>query len=216
MVRLMSDLEDLKNLATQFLRWHRDRYYPVAAQISAVLPNYRHLSDREIPDQPFKQSDAQELIARKAGFGSWEALRDAHRTSAGAQAQPLCQATLLAAEPQLFVSDIATSCEFYVQMLGFAVAFTYGKPPFYGQAFRQGARLNLRCLDKAGIDPERRDRDQLLSASVALDDARPLFSEYQAAGVVFAQTLRTEPWGARTFIVRDPDGNLILFADPGD
>jgi len=30
--------------------------------------------------------------------------------------------------------------------------------------------------------------------------------------VDFAQTLRNEPWGARTFIVRDPDGNLILFA----
>ncbi|WP_435528297.1 hypothetical protein [Mesorhizobium abyssinicae] len=24
--------------------------------------------------------------------------------------------------------------------------------------------------------------------------------------------MRTEPWGARTFIVSDPDGNLICFA----
>jgi uncharacterized glyoxalase superfamily protein PhnB len=38
----------------------------------------------------------------------------------------------------------------------------------------------------------------------------------QAAGVRFHQTLRTEPWGARTFIVRDPEGNLILFAGRGD
>ncbi|OCP36555.1 hypothetical protein BC360_04025 [Ensifer sp. LC163] len=28
--------------------------------------------------------------------------------------------------------------------------------------------------------------------------------------------LRTEPWGARNFIVLDPDGNLILFAGPAD
>jgi catechol 2,3-dioxygenase-like lactoylglutathione lyase family enzyme len=27
--------------------------------------------------------------------------------------------------------------------------------------------------------------------------------------------LRTEPWGARTFIVKDPDGNLIAFAGKG-
>jgi uncharacterized glyoxalase superfamily protein PhnB len=32
------------------------------------------------------------------------------------------------------------------------------------------------------------------------------------AGVEFHQPLKPEPWGARTFIVRDPDGNLILFA----
>jgi len=31
--------------------------------------------------------------------------------------------------------------------------------------------------------------------------------------VVFHQVLKTEPWGARTFIVRDLDGNLILFAE---
>jgi hypothetical protein len=23
------------------------------------------------------------------------------------------------------------------------------------------------------------------------------------------------PWGARNFIVKDPDGNLVLFAGPG-
>lgn len=61
-----------------------------------------------------------------------------------------------------------------------------------------------------------RGREQLLAASIALDDAKPLFLEYQAAGVVFEQSLRTEPWGARTFIARDPDGNLILFAGRGE
>jgi hypothetical protein len=30
------------------------------------------------------------------------------------------------------------------------------------------------------------------------------------------QTLRKEPWGAETFIVKDPDGNLLLFADAAD
>jgi len=30
------------------------------------------------------------------------------------------------------------------------------------------------------------------------------------------QPLTSEPWGARTFIVRDPDDNLVLFAGHGD
>jgi hypothetical protein len=33
--------------------------------------------------------------------------------------------------------------------------------------------------------------------------------------VSFHQSLRTEPWGARTFIVQDPDGNLIAFSGSG-
>ena len=117
---------------------------------------------------------------------------------------------LLAAQPQLFVTDIRASCEFYTRKLGFEVAFTYGEPPFYAQVFRDGARLNLRALDESPFRPEL--CVDLLSASIPLDDAKPLYLEFQAAGVGFHQTLKTEPWGARTFIVADPDGNLILFA----
>jgi len=129
-----------------------------------------------------------------------------------AEARP--KPTLLAAEPQLFVASVVTSCEFYTKKLGFTVAFVYGKPPFYGQVFRDGARLNLRCLSEPAINPELRDREHLLSASITLDDAKGLFLEFQTAGVVFHQVLETEPWGARTFIVCDPDGNLVLFSGP--
>ena len=125
------------------------------------------------------------------------------------------KATLLAAEPQLFVADIGASCEFYTKKLGFAVAFIYGEPPFYAQVFRDGARLNLRSLDEPDIIAALRDREHLLSATITLEDAEPLFLEFQTAGVVFHQTLKSEPWGARTFMVGDPDGNLILFAGRG-
>jgi len=120
--------------------------------------------------------------------------------------------TLVAAEPQLYVRDIVASSEFYSRTLGFSVAFTYGEPPFYAQVFRDGARLNLRQVDTPVVDPGRRDVEQLLTASITLEDAKPLFIEYQDAGADIVQPLKTEPWGARTFIVRDPDGNLLLFA----
>jgi catechol 2,3-dioxygenase-like lactoylglutathione lyase family enzyme len=134
----------------------------------------------------------------------------------GADSERLSRPVLLAAEPQLYVSDVADSCDFYTTKLGFAVAFTYGDPPFYGQVVRDGAHLNLRFVAVPVIDPALRDSEDLLSASIVLDDAEPLYLEYRSAGVTFAQTLRTEPWGARTFIVRDPDGNLILFAAKGE
>jgi catechol 2,3-dioxygenase-like lactoylglutathione lyase family enzyme len=124
--------------------------------------------------------------------------------------------TVITAEPQLFVRDIDSAADFYVQKLGFTLAFSYGEPSFYGQVCRGGARLNLRQLDAPAIDPRRRDAEELLAATIALDDAAPLFREYENAGVQFAQTLRRESWGARTFVVRDPDGNLLLFAGRDD
>src|SRR3954466_15140175 len=66
---------NLRKQAKRYLRWHREHYYPVAARIRAVLPRYRGLLDREILAQPFRLSDAQELVARSVGFESWEALR---------------------------------------------------------------------------------------------------------------------------------------------
>jgi catechol 2,3-dioxygenase-like lactoylglutathione lyase family enzyme len=208
----MPNLENLKKHAKLYVRWHRDRYFPVAAQIRALLPGFRHLNDREVLAHNFKLSDAQELIARKAGFASWGALRQGVQTMTDTQFEGLSKPTLLGAEPQLFVADIAVSCAFYTEQLGFRLAFTYGAPPFYGQVIRDGARLNLRRVNKPTIDPRRRDKEDLLSASITLDDPKSLFLEYQAAGVTFHQALQTEPWGARTFIVRDPDGNLILFS----
>ncbi len=119
---------------------------------------------------------------------------------------------MLTAEPQLYVRDVVAAVDFYSRKLGFSVAFTYGEPPFYGQVVRDGACLNLRHVDEPIIDPVRRDAEQLLAATITMEDAQALFLEYEKAGVDFVQRLRNEPWGARTFIVRDPEGNLLLFA----
>jgi catechol 2,3-dioxygenase-like lactoylglutathione lyase family enzyme len=215
-LRPMPNLENLKKQAKLYLRWHRDKHYPVAARIRALLPRFKNLSDREVLAHSFKLSDAHELVARKTGFESWEALREGVQAMTESQTEKLLPSTLLASEPQLFVGDVAASVKFYVDKLGFSVRFTYGEPPFYGQVVRDGATLNFRRVSTPAIDPERRDSEELLSASITLDGAKPLFLEFQASGVEFHQGLRTEPWGARTFIIRDPDGNLILFSGQGE
>jgi uncharacterized glyoxalase superfamily protein PhnB len=73
-------------------------------------------------------------------------------------------------------------------------------------------------VERPVIDADLRDREQLLSVSLTVataDEIKDLYLEFQATGVTFFQTLRSEPWGARDFIVKDTDGNLLLFAGPG-
>lgn len=212
----MLNIDHLRKQAKLYLRWHRERYYPVAARIRAVLPRYSRLTDCEILAQSFRLSDAQELVARTVGFESWDALRRGSHFVTHTRTGTLVMPILTAAEPQLFVRDIAAASEFYSRKLGFSVAFIYGEPPFYAQVFRDGARLNFRQVDGAVLDAIRRATEQLLAATITLEDAKPLFVEYQQAGVEFVQSLKSEPWGARTFVVRDPDGNLLLFAGRGE
>lgn len=118
---------------------------------------------------------------------------------------------LLCAEPQLFSADVARACTFYASRLGFSVRFLHGDPPFYGQVERDGARLNIRHVDGGPVPPDTEEPD-LLAASIVVDGVEALFQEFSAKGVAFHAPLRSEEWGARTFIVADPDGNLVLFA----
>jgi catechol 2,3-dioxygenase-like lactoylglutathione lyase family enzyme len=215
----MPNLENLKKQAKQYLRWHHQRYYPVAAEIRAALPRFRHLSDAQILEANFKLADAQELVARQRGFDGWQALKLGADAMTDEPRQATPRPILNSIEAQLFVADIKSSCDFYTNKLGFAVAFIYGDPPYYGQVFRDNARLNLRLVGEPVFVDGIREREHLLSASITVesaDEVRQLFLSYQAAEVRFSQALKKEPWGARAFIVRDPDGNLILFAGPAE
>jgi len=143
----MPSLENLKKQAKLVLRWHRDRYYPVAAQIRARLPRYRHLSDPEILAASFKLSDAQELVARQAGFESWQALKTGINTMPEPSVQTRSRPVISATAAELFVSDIKASCDFFMQKLGFSIVFVYGEPPFYAQVKRDRGLLNLKHMD---------------------------------------------------------------------
>jgi uncharacterized glyoxalase superfamily protein PhnB len=133
--------------------------------------------------------------------------------------QTLARVTIFAAEPQMFVRNIKASCDFFVEKLGFTMVFVYDEPPCYAQVKRDGARINLRHVNNPVIDPDRQFREFLLSASMTVEttaEIRELFREFESKGVAFRQALKRQPWGALDFIVKDPDGNLLLFAGPAD
>lgn len=212
----MSNLEHLRKQAKQYLRWHRDQYYPAAAMIREYLPRFRLFSDAEILAAKFVLADAQELVARKEGFEGWQALKAG---AAMSQTHPHSQPILTSVAAHLYVRDLKASTDFFTTKLGFTIDFVYGDPPFYGQVSRDNARFALRWMEESFFAADIRERQDLLSASITLASAgeiKQLFLAYQAADVSFAQTLRNEPWQAKTFIVKDPDGNLILFAGPAN
>jgi catechol 2,3-dioxygenase-like lactoylglutathione lyase family enzyme len=118
---------------------------------------------------------------------------------------------LACAYPQLFVSDVEATAKFYVNVLGFKLIYLYGKPPFYGLVERDGAGLNFRHVDAPIVDQALRERESYLSASIPVYGVEALYDELKARGAPLAQDLKVQPWGAKDFIVRDPDGHMICF-----
>lgn len=119
----------------------------------------------------------------------------------------------------LYVRDIKISTDFFTAKLGFSIDFMYGDPPFYAQVRRDKALLAIRHMDEPFFNEDIREKEKLLSASITLasaNETKDLFESYRNAGADVDQPLRIEPWDAMTFVIRDPDGNLILFAGPAN
>ncbi len=124
-------------------------------------------------------------------------------------------ARLARAIPNVFITDMPRTLAYFTGPLGFTALFTWGTPPFYAHVRRDDAVLALRCLVRPALDHSL--AEDVLSAFIdvtggAATIVDALCRSMQSAGAVMHQLPRDEPWGMRSFIVRDPDGNLICFA----
>ena len=205
------NLDSLKKQAKLLVRWHREGNYSVGGRIRQ-LERYGELTDVQILSLRFPLSEAQEIIALEAGYANWAELKSGLRTVAKKPRPSLAAPALKRAVPVVFVSNVQVSAEFYRDKLGFAIDFLHGRPPFYGSVSRDGACIHLRFVHQPAFVAGLREREELLSALLAVDNVKAFFAEYKAADVAFVQLLKKEPWGQSAFIVRDPDGNWICFA----
>jgi len=210
----MPDIENLKKQAKQIVRWHREGRHTVAAMIRGTLPDCAGLTDGEIMAREFKLADGQRLVARREGFKSWAALvTHGERQMVADKPVPFPQTPVLrAAEPYVFVADFRRSLAYYVDVLGFRAALTYGDPPFFGMVVRDAAAICMRQVKRPVMDHS--VGGELLSAAIAVSNARLMFLELEARGATIHRPLKREPWhgqGQGNFIVADPDGNLLEF-----
>jgi catechol 2,3-dioxygenase-like lactoylglutathione lyase family enzyme len=112
--------------------------------------------------------------------------------------------------PNVFVKDFSAALAYYTGSLGFRLLFVYGDPPFYAHVAQDEAILAIRHVARPVIDHGA--GEDLLSAFIEASDVDVLHDALRAAGAQIRQAPRDEPWGMRSLIVSDPDGNLICFA----
>ena len=109
--------------------------------------------------------------------------------------------------PQLQVTDIARSIEFYTTKLGFELDFRY--EDFYSGITKDGYSIHLKS-GKPSIDQRKSQEDLDLIFSV--DEIKELYEEMVSRSVNIIQPLRDMPYG-QEFYMADPDGNIIAFLE---
>jgi uncharacterized glyoxalase superfamily protein PhnB len=115
---------------------------------------------------------------------------------------------ITSAIPVIAVSDSARAEDYYCGVLGFQKMFAYppdakAEPRYVGVA-RDGVWLHLQSYK-----PERAG---MTDAFLWVSDVDGLHAEVAARGAVVQLPPTDQTWGTREVGIRDPDGNVLVFA----
>jgi len=111
--------------------------------------------------------------------------------------------------PQLRVSNIAKSLDFYHQ-LGFKTTFLY--EDFYAGISKDGFAIHLKLGNHDQTEVERKIKNQDLDILFAVNNIQDVYAAVGNIMVNILQPLRAMDYGSE-FYIADPDGNLIAFIE---
>jgi len=118
---------------------------------------------------------------------------------------PPTQATLCGAATVLVVRDVLRSVEYFRDVLGFTVEFTYGEPTFYAGVGRDGIDIHLQAASETKRQPGHG------GVNIFVTDVDALYHELKARGARTLNEPKDYPYGMRDFDVHDLDGNHLCF-----
>ena len=112
------------------------------------------------------------------------------------------------AAPTVGVVDLARAVAFYEGLFGFRRTFENGDPVRFVILKRDDAEVHVERVDGHVAPP------QNVMHLLVVEGVDELHARCQAAGARIVSPLRDAPWGLRTFVVADPDGNKIDVGQP--
>lgn len=108
---------------------------------------------------------------------------------------------------QLRTTDIQRSIRFYVDVLGFELAFVYGD--FYAGLRAGGQMLHLKRVDTPDPSIPFVVAGDHLHLYLDTDDAVSFAAAIVARGGALVRRVQDTAWGTREFVLRDDQGHTI-------
>ena len=114
--------------------------------------------------------------------------------------------------PVVNTDDIAKSLAYYQNVLGFAIDFQYGDPPVYAGVNAGPCEIYfthspdfVKLLADHALHPD---------IFIWVTDADQYFKLHVRNGAEIVEPIADRLWGARQYVVRDPNGYNLKFAQP--
>jgi catechol 2,3-dioxygenase-like lactoylglutathione lyase family enzyme len=112
--------------------------------------------------------------------------------------------------PQLLVTDMARSIEFYTKKLGFDLDFRY--EDFYAGIIKDGHSIHLKSGTPSNEERKNKRNNEDLDIVFSVDSIEDWYAQLSNNRVEFIQPLRGMPYG-KEFYIADPDGYIISFLE---
>ena len=112
----------------------------------------------------------------------------------------------------LLVKDIVKSAAYWKDKLGFSEQTIYGTPPNFAIIRRDTFTVMLAQVEaEQTFVSNYHIVEKMWDTYFWVDDARAIYTEFQASGAIIDYTLYDTPWGVREFGVQDLDDHDIAF-----
>jgi uncharacterized glyoxalase superfamily protein PhnB len=116
------------------------------------------------------------------------------------------------AVPVISTADVAATVRYFEETLGFEQQWIWGDPPVYAGVKAGEAILYITH------DPEMAAaiRERRLAPDVFLwvSDIDSVYAQHRANNAEITEELTERPWGARQYVVREPNGYCLKVAEP--
>lgn len=114
--------------------------------------------------------------------------------------------------PQLRTTDLEASIRFYVEKLGFALAFRW--QDFYAGVRAGDAVVHLKRVDAADPSIAHVIAGDHVHLYIHVDDIDALHDDLMSHGVALVAGPVDRPWNTREIVLRDDQGHTLYFSQP--
>ncbi len=113
--------------------------------------------------------------------------------------------------PVIAITDSRKAEDYYCRVLGFQLRFAYRPDPARNDPAYLGVARDGVALHLQSFKPERAGHTD---AFLWVDDVDVLFTEFTARDAIVHMPPTDQTWNNRELGIRDPDGNVLVFAMP--
>lgn len=120
---------------------------------------------------------------------------------------------LIGIAPQLVVTDVKKTTEYYKTILGFTILGLVGDPPVYAMVERDGFQVHFAKSDTQDIKTNKDYRSISYDFIIWVPEIDAFFEELTSKNVSILEGIVKRPYGSREFVIEDCDGHKILVGD---